>query len=720
MNPSFSSARLHLDREFTDTAWIPESGLSDEELNAEILRIESSYSDKATVKAKVFEAIALHSRIAIDEYDIFQDKLFHGSIMNRLRKTWEDEVKNTYFPSETAEIRTAHKECGAYNAHTDFGHTSPNTRLLLRVGFSGLLQRVNEAAAREGLSEKQIRFYNACKTVLLSEIAVARRLADAIRPHNRENADALLSIAEGAPKSIYEAMQLLILSFFLHEYVAGTRVRTLGRLDVLLRPFYEADLASGRYTKDEIREMMRFFLYKFWVAKVPFDLLFCIGGSDPLGGDVTSEVSYLIVDVYDELGIYSPKIHVRVSKDTPESFVKRVLSCIRGGHSSFVFVNDAVAVKALSAVGIEEADAVDYVPIGCYEPAVWGVEIGCTGNGYVNLPKALELALNGGRDLKTGFLCGTPVSEIRSYEELLSAVKSEIAVMTERVASYVTAIERHYEKIFPDPILSAQYDESVRRGVDVFEGGAKYNNSSLYFYSIASLVDSLLVLKRFVYDEKRLSLSKFTEILKNDWAGAESLRRDALLSSPKYGNNDPVADALTADLLHFAASLVNGRPNGRGGVFKASSFTIDHYLHTGAKTMATPDGRHAGDPLSKNYCAAVGMDRHGVTALIGSVTKIDHSEFPNGSVLDVVLHPSAVAGEDGLSAFYALLMTYMKRGGFALHGNVFSVEELRAAQKAPEKYRNLQVRVCGWNAYFVSLTKTEQDAFIEQAEKSHI
>jgi len=161
---------------------------------------------------------------------------------------------------------------------------------------------------------------------------------------------------------------------------------------------------------------------------------------------------------------------------------------------------------------------------------------------------------------------------------------------------------------------------------------------------------------------------------------------------------------------------VNNKPNGRGGVFKAALFTIDFCFFLGKRTMATPDGRLAGEPLSKNLCASVGMDKKGITSLIHSVTQIDMADFPNGSVLDIVLHPTVVSGEEGLEAFYAILMTYFAKGGFGVHGNVFDVKTLQDAQKHPEKYRTLQVRLCGWNVYFVNLSKVEQDSFIAQAK----
>jgi formate C-acetyltransferase len=308
--------------------------------------------------------------------------------------------------------------------------------------------------------------------------------------------------------------------------------------------------------------------------------------------------------------------------------------------------------------------------------------------------------------------------EIATYEAFYAAVKKHIAYMSERCIDYITEYERHYGEIYPDALLSAQYDHSVETGVDVYEGGAKYNNSSLSAYSIATLVDSIAAVKRLVFEDRRVTFGELREILVNDWQGQERLRLYARNLPEKYGNNEPLTDEITVDMSAYIASLINGKPNGRGGVFKASLFSVDHGFTLGKKTMATPDGRHAGDTNSKNLCATDSMDRKGITALIHSATKIDQTEFPNGVVLDVVLHPSAVSGEDGLEAFLGILKTYFALGGMAMHGNVFDVATLRAAQQTPEKYQTLQVRLCGWNVYFVNLSEEEQNSFIMQAENA--
>ena len=700
--------------EFEKTAWIEESGLSHEELENAVRDIEKNAPTPAVAKARMLLLLAEKSRIAVDKHDIFQDKLYGGRLIADRRWHWE----RAFLDHELKEKRAATDifcEVGAISANGDYGHTSPNTQLLLEKGFSGLLSTIEKYRSEKAHTEKELLFYEACETAVSAVITLARRLAEAVAPYQPECRDALLSIAGGAPKTTYEAMQLIILYFFFHEYVGATRVRTLGRLDVLLTPFYENDLKNGILSKEDFKELLRFFLYKFWVAKVPFDLPFCIGGTDENGNEVTNEVTRLIVEVYNELDIHSPKIHVRVSDKTPNDFLLLVLSAIRGGNSSFVFINEAVGEKALVAVGIEPKDAKNFVPIGCYEPAVWGVEIGCTGNGTLNLAKAVELVLTGGCDAATGKrVCHIPAPN--DYDGFLKAVFDTVTYLADTAMGFVREIEAFYDRITPDPLLSAQYEESLRRGVDVFAGGAKYNNSSLNVLGIASITDSILAVKRFVYDEKRLTLSDFAEILKRNWEGNEALRLDALRLPEKYGNGNDAADSLAKEIAHHVALAVTNKKNGRGGVFKAGLYSIDFCFSDGKKTMATPDGRLAGETLSKNLCAVTGMDKNGVTGIIRSVTAIDLSEFPNGSVLDVVLHPSTVRGDKGLLAFLGLLLTYFREGGFALHGNVFNAEDLRRAQKDPDKYRTLQVRVCGWNAYFVDLSEEQQNDFIRHAE----
>lgn len=707
-----------LDKEYQNIQWLEGSGLDKEQLVELVLKLteEEKHLSKSVLKAKALELVAQKARLAIDKEDIFQEKFDAWGVVAKQREVWV----NAYYEGEGAEdLALIHitAEAKAYSASYDFGHLSTNLRVLMEKGINGVLEVVYAARdAHAQLSEEQEAFYDSCEIVMKALSTFISRMAEAVKPYNEDNYRCLANIASNKPANLYESMQLMLIYFNVHENIFGSRIRTLGRLDELFYPFYVNDLKEGTFTKEELKEITKYFLNKLWAMNVAFGLPFEIGGLDKNGKEVTNELSYMIVEAYTELDIYSPKIHVRVSDQTPKAFVMKVLDSIREGRSSFVFANDDIIIKALTKVGISEEDARDYVFIGCYEPAVYGHEIGCTGNGSVNAAKMLELVMNRGRDLKTGSMIGVDTGEITTYEEFVAAIKTQIKHAIETCIGVVCRVEHHYMEMNPEPLVSVFLEEALEAGKDVFAGSARYNNSSLSFNYIASLVDSMAAVKRLVFEDNRVSFSELVEILKNNWEGQEQLRRIALALPEKYGNNNPVADAIMQDILKFEAGLINGRSNGRGGVFKASMISIDYYVVNGARTMATPDGRRAGEPLSKNLCPVNGMDRNGITALIESVTKIDFTDYPNGTVLDVMLHPSAVSGEDGLEAMYAMLMTYIKKGGLAMHGNVFDASVLKKAQKEPEKYANLQIRVCGWNAYFLNLTKAEQDDFIKKAE----
>ena len=716
--PAFPADKSVLDTAYENIRWIPETGLPQEALAAGVRAIgEDETLPKAIRKAKMFAFILEHAQLAIDKEDIFQDKLSGEGLMNAFTWRWNEEVSRQNIPQSLLHERGIAGTCGVYSANPDYGHISPNTEALVTLGIPGLLKRIRDTRAAKGtLTEEQRVFYDSCECVLSAMCGFFLRLADAVREENPLSAECLAHLSAGAPANLYEALALIELYYVLHERIAGARVRTLGRLDAALYPLYCHDLEAGTFTEDEIFDLWRYFLNKIWSAKVPFDQPFMIGGSDGNGTELTSRLTYTILEAYDSLHIYSPKLHVRISEHTPKEFVLRVLRCIRGGNSSFLLLNEEKAIEGLVRIGIDAEDAKKAVLIGCYESAVGGMEIPCTGNGAVNLAKAVIYVFTRGVEPSNGIQIGPDTGVPETFEEFVSAVKRQISHLISCALSCIRAFEPLYPQIYPDPILSSQMDACVERGVDAYSAGAKYNNSSLNAMGIATLTDSVCAVKKLVYEEKRLTLSALGAILASDWENAEELRADILRLPEKYGNNNKYADDIMRTFSDWISKEITGKPNGRGGVFKAGLYSIDHCFTWGEKTQATPDGRHAGEMLSKNLCAVTCMDKNGITAVIQSAAKIDHGGYPNGTVLDIVLHPTTVAGEDGLQAFYGLVNAYFRLGGFAVHGNVFDAAVLRDAQEHPERYQTLQVRLCGWNVYFVNLTRQEQDDFIRRTD----
>ncbi len=710
--------------------WNESSGETPAELQMACDHLEQEMAGQPLnlIRARHLAYILTHGQLEIIPCEWMADKINHGNIMMGFRQKWKAEI-------EKGEMRILLEETAggvaarAYSGNEDFGHTTPDWATILRLGFPGILQRIIDArttrTAEGNLSSEQKDFYDSCEITYRAVITYIHRLAaEADRlaaqyPKQAIVAQNLDNLTQRAPATMMEALQFIILIFILQSEIDAVYLRSLGGLDRLLFPYYRQDLASGKITKEQVVELLKYFMTKLRAKHHGANIPFYLGGVDSDGQDVTNELSYLIVDTYHNMAVFDPKIQIRVHDNTPADFLRAVFRSIRDGCNSFVFINDPIAISALLNIGISLRDARNYALIGCYEPCALGKEIPCTCNGIISLPKAVEIAINDGIDPLTGERVGLstgPADQLLTFDDLFKAVKAQLGYFADRSIERITAYESHYRQICLSPLYSATLDECVENGLDAYAGSAKYNNSSINAIGLAAAVDALIAVKKVVYEEKLISLADFSAILQANWEGAESLRLRCKNRYPKYGNGLDEVDLLTCELAAHACSCINNRPNDRGGKFRCGLFSIDWYIDFGSRTGATPDGRLAHEPLSKNLCAMIARDKAGITALINSVTRIDYTLVPNGSVLDVMLHPSSVQGENGLDILLDILAVYRQKGGFGIHFNIIDVKTLKAAQKNPDQYATLQVRVCGWNAYFVNLSLLEQDEFIRNAE----
>lgn len=729
MTDSLAADLAVLKRQYKDIPWNTESGLSPDALRqaCQTIEQENPLASRLTIKAKQFAFLMENAQVCVRPEDWFADMLHCENLLDSLRGNWHREIEQNAMAPVLAECHT-HDNDGSHTGECDFGHTIPDWDTVMRLGFPGLFQRICDAKKEKQdagtLTAEQEEFYNASEMVYRAVLRYVNRLADEADSHAAKSAKmpmvahCLRNLATRAPQNTLEAMQLSFLYYYLQNMVEGEPLRSLGGLDALFFPYWQADLAEGRFTEEQLREFLQYFLIKYGAVDNSANIPFFLGGVDRDGNNMCNALTEEIIQVYDTLNLISPKIQFRWHPGVSDSVVRLVLKAIVHGNNSFVFINDEVVIPALTALGEDLRDARYYAPIGCYEPAAIGKEIPCTCNGIINLPKAVELVLHNGMDPMTGKQSGLSFADypFADFDAFYAAVKQQLSLWAEESMRSISAWETHYMQINPSPLYSATLDECVARGADVYAGGAKYNNSSINCISPATAVDALTAVRKLVYEEKAISLPELSAVLASNWADHEDLRLRCLNLGGKYGNGDPETDRLAANLLAFMGSCINRQPNGRGGVFRCGAFSIDWCWPYGQKTGATPDGRFAGDVLSKNMCATLSQDKKGLTALIRSVTEIDFTNTPNGTVLDVMFHPSAVSGEEGLTAMLAVLKTYLKRGGFAIHFNVMDPKVLRKAQEDPDSYRNLQVRVCGWNAYFTNLNRDSQDAFILQAE----
>ena len=668
---------------------------------------------KTVRKAEMIACVFDRARLEISPCDLFADRIDHGNAVTAVRdRSWRNIYRehNGAFLDQTGTADAL----GAFSGYDDFGHTCPDWRSLLTLGFPGILARLERYAQ----SDPENELYRAGYIVYRAFLRLCLRFADACDryapdyPNAALTAENFRALAVHEPRTLYQAMQLTFLIFRLQTLVEGEYVRSLGRLDVLYAPYVTGDDA-------ETEELLRYCLCRYYDKTNSANIPFTIGGEDIAGDKKTEKLTLQIVKILGELNNPSPKVQVRVGKETSRAVLDAVLTQIRNGSSSFVFCNDDVVEAALIKNGHTPEDARDYVMIGCYESSVMGKEVACTCNGRVSLPKAVETALNGGCDLRNGACIGLPCADdFPDFDSFYEEVRRQISFFAKTSMDRTVCMERDYMEVNPSPMFSGAMTCCLESGRDVYAGGAKYNFSSLNLLGTATAADALLAVKKLVYEEKRVTFPELREILKNNWEGHEALRLYAQNKLPKYGRGDREADLLAADLLRAAAASVNGYPNGRGGVFRAGAFSIDWRVDYGRKLAASADGRLAGETLSKNMCADAGADIEGVTALIQSACAVDYTDFSNGTVLDIVLHETAVRGEDGLAAMEGLVRVFMELGGLAIQINVMRPEVLRDAQENPEKYPNLQVRLCGWNVLFVNLSKKEQDEFIRQAESA--
>ena len=685
-----------------------------EELYAEIKQIYLAEEELVLGKGKAMHAFLSKCEIFINPADPFQDMIYNENTPTQLRR-------DTFalFHKKARAAREL-QNSGAIEAFPDFGHTMPDWQRLLSLGIPGIIKEAREHL--RGASGEARAFYDSVIYTYTGMAILAKRLAAAAEAAERGEvsegsvvlatkakyegrlhlaSESLSAIAERAPETLAEAMQLYFLYYTVQHVAEGAVLRSLGSIDVLLWPYLKADLECGRLDWNGCRGLIRAFLLK-WnsmhvLANIPFDL----------GLEVTPLTS-VIAEEYVALDILDPKIHLIVRPDTPRGLIDTVLASIRAGKSSFVFINDRIARAALQGVGISERDAASYTLIGCYEPSAIGTELPCTVGGKINLARAIQGALEA--------LDSEGALATAGYDELVKRVERELERYIEVTASEINTVESKYPKFMHAPALSATYVPCMERGVDIYAGGARYNNSSMCAVGLATYVDSLLAIRKLVFCDKVITLPELFAAMKRDFKTDAALVKKIRTECPKFGTGNPEADALARHTADFLAKRINGLANGRGGCYKLGMFSIDWIFRFGHLLAASADGRACGAPVSKNLSASVGMDTAGVTGSVRSALALDHTKFPNGAALDLCLHPSAVQGDEGLGAMRALVEVYFAGGGFAVQFNVLSADVLREAQKNPEAYKNLQVRLCGWNVYFTELDREAQDNLIQGIE----
>ncbi|MBN1329970.1 MAG: glycyl radical protein [Candidatus Heimdallarchaeota archaeon] len=628
------------------------------------------------------------------------------------------------------------------------GHTVADNKIFQK-GFNDFIDEIEQNITKLDFSNDLEAFniheqLKAMKIAAEAIINFAKRYAKEAREQAKLTSSTIRSIELGeianicdnvpanAPRTFREALQYY---WFVHLGVI-TELNTWdsfnpGRLDQHLYPFYKNELAQGKLTREQAKEMLQAFWLKFNNQPAPPKVGvtaeesntytdFCtinLGGLKEDGSDGVNELSYLLLDVIEEMRILQPSSMVQISEKTPDDFLKRALKIIKTGFGQPSIFNTDSIIKEMLRVGKSIQDARNGGASGCVETGAFGKEAYIL-TGYFNLVKILEITLNNGIDTRSGKKIGLEtgdVSTFNSFDELFDAYKKQVNYFINIKIDGNNIIERLWAEHLPAPFLSIIIDDCITKGKDYNAGGARYNSNYIQGVGLGSITDSLTSIKYNVYDNRNISMKELLETLESNFHDKEYLRQALICKTPKYGNDDDYADNIMKDIFEMYFSGIDGRPNMKGGEYRINLLPTTVHVYFGSVVGAMPDGRKAFEPLSEGISPVQGADVHGPTAVLKSAGKIDHIRT-GGTLLNQKFTPNFFATDEGITNISHLIRAYFKMGGHHIQFNVVSAKTLREAQKNPEKYRDLIVRVAGYSDYFINLGTKLQDEIIRRTE----
>jgi pyruvate formate-lyase/glycerol dehydratase family glycyl radical enzyme len=619
------------------------------------------------------------------------------------------------------------------------GHICPDTAKWIRRGAAGI--RAEAAVRAASAAPDQREFYDSVLIVLDASMDFMRRYADLAtrmaateespeRVANlRETARICNKLAVGGAETFREALQALWFLFALLHLESNASSFSPGRADQYLYPYYLGDIEAGRLDRTGALELIEALWLKFnqivylrnshsasFFAGFPIGFNVAFGGRDEAGRDESNDLSFLFLEAQSHILLPQPNLSARLHENTPDALLDECTRVVGLGSGMPQVFNDESIIPALEAQGIAPADAVNYAIVGCVELTTHGNNLGWSDAAMFNLVKALELAMNDGKCLITGAQLGPQTGYLTDFATFLDLEKAyavQIDYFFEKMIEACEKVEEIHQRLLPSAFLSSVIDDCVDRGLDVTRGGAHYNLSGIQVIQVANVADSLAAVKKLVFDEGTVDKARLVAALQTNYEHDEELRQVLLNKSPKYGNDVAWVDEIGNKWVHYFAGKFEGRTNYRGGRYHTGLYTVSAHVPMGANVGATPDGRQAQAPLADGGMSAVyGRDRHGPTALLSSVARVDSHLGSNGTLLNMKFLPRLFKSEEGAKAFSSMLRGFVKLRINHVQFNVVTREDLIAAQKDPDKYRNLTIRVAGYTAYFTELAEDLQNEII--------
>ncbi len=626
---------------------------------------------------------------------------------------------SAFNPAE--EVRNASGNCVYSAGGWIENHSIRDFRKLIRIGFAGLQEEIEAHQAAILIDDPEFpqkeNFWKAASAVCEAGILLGARYAElAAAKGLAEMAETCRQVPARGARTFREAVQALWFGHILTCAEDGINANSIGRLDQILHPYYQSDLDAGRITRENAVELMAELACKLYLD---YDVqAITLAGCDADGKDATCELTYIILEVTEQLG-FIRDLSLRITPDTPDRLYEvcsRMLS--QGGGVPFLF-NDRCFIPALTGHGIKPEDAWDYAPIGCIELTIPGKANPHAVSGWFNSAKCLELALHDGVDPITGKQLGPQTGKFSSfatYEPFYAAYQHQVEHFARRMIYHINRGELLQREFGPLPCWSLLTDDCIPRGRDITDGGPLYNYHSICLLGTANTADSLHALKKLVFEDKTVNPEELLDALRNNFEGAESLRLHLLNHAEKYGNDCDDVDRIAAavdnhfiDLLDRARSPLNGRY-----VVHLFSFVLN--LGYGAGLGATPDGRRRGEPLAYSLSAQQGRDQEGITAMLNSLAKLPHSRAAGATAAIVDIDPKMVEGEEGIERLSQIIRSAMALGVGQLQMNIVTEERLLKARQDPEKYGNIPVRVAGYSQLFRLLDGALQNHVIARTK----
>lgn len=672
----------------------------------------------------------------------FQFSTALSRCLNREEGAARDREESRFF-KEWHELN----DLGIGNCGAVPGHLVPDYPRALHLGWSGIQAEAEAIAADPSASRERqdlARAVSICADavrILGERYAVeAERLAAKEQGPRADELREVARICRKVPwqpaETFPEALQALWMTHMLlmaAESYPGPGVSP-GRVDQYLYPYYKADLEQGRLTRDQAKEWLDclwikhnyVYDYQGWVGtnqgiNASFGQLITLGGINERGEDASNELTYLMLDVIEEMNLLEPKPNVRIHAKSSDRLLERLVEMLgRAQGSPFLINFDENSMAGLRWQGLPEERLWDYAPVGCLENTLAGDDRSGTVDVNLNIAKAVELALNDGRDMATGKQFGPRTGDpatFTSFEAAFEAFKTQLGHLLLRLIEVNNLADQGRARWEPVPYMSGVIGGCLESGKDSAAGGARHNYLTVEGIALATAADSLAAIEKLVFEQKLVSMAELRQALLANYEGYENLRQTLLNKAPKYGNDDDRADRIAREVSRFWTEEAARHTAPTGKRYRGGYLSWNYWIAYAPTTAATPDGRKKGQFLSNAVCPVNGADRLGPTAVIKSVGKLGLESAPNGASHTMSFSPSLLREAEHRAKLMALLRAYGKVGGTCLQVNVIDAATLREAQKHPDEYRNLLVRVTGYNAYFVGLGKEIQDEII--ARESH-